>query len=121
MLSFFLNGGPFMWPILIMALASFYLIIKMSIEIFIKNTYVNGLNSILFWGILSAIFGFFAHFIGIYAAMQAIISANDISPAILARGYQVSLNTILFGLFVLIVNSVIWFVLKCKLDKKGEI
>ena len=70
MLSFFIEGGIFMWPILIMALASLYLSVKKSIEIFISNNYINGINSILFWGILSAIFGFFAHFIGIYAAMQ---------------------------------------------------
>ena len=74
----------------------------------------NGINAVLFWGIMSIIIGVFAHFIGIYAAMNAIMMANDISPAIVASGYAVSLITILFGLFILMLSSILWFILRWK-------
>jgi biopolymer transport protein ExbB/TolQ len=79
-----------------------------------------GINSILFWGGMCALLGFFSHYIGIYMAMQEIRKASDISPAVLAGGYQVSLIPILSGLFILTLASIIWYVLRSKLNKINE-
>ena len=68
-----------------------------------------GINAIIFWGSISAILGIFAHFSGIYQAMVAISMANDISPAIVAMGYAISLITILTGLLIFMISAVIWF------------
>ena len=77
----------------------------------------NGINTILFWGSLSVVLGVFAHFVGLYEAMQAIKVAGDISPAIVAGGYAMSLITILSGLSLFLASAIIWMVLNWKYKK----
>ena len=120
MVQFFLEGGPFMWVLLIIAIVIVVLAMTNGLQLYSdkeknKGKLENGINSILFWGGFSLVLGFFAHFLGIYNAMLAIRSAGDISPAIVAAGYAMSTITILSGLFILMVASIIWFVLKSKL------
>ena len=76
-----------------------------------------GINAILFWGCFSVVLGIFAHFEGVYLAMQAMMKANDISPAIVAQGYAMSLITILSGLFLFMVSSVTWLILRWRYKK----
>ena len=122
MLTFFVNGGIFMWPLLIIAIVIIYLTIRKIIELFIMNEQnrdklKNGINTILFWGSLSVVLGVFAHFVGLYEAMQAIKAAGDISPAIVAGGYAMSLITILSGLSLFLASAIIWMVLNWKYKK----
>jgi len=77
-----------------------------------KPVLESGINAIVFWGAISAIVGFFAHYLGVYYAMLAIQRANDISPAIVAYGSSMSLITILTGLTIFIFSAIIWFVLR---------
>ncbi len=66
---------------------------------------------------MSAVIGFFGHFWGVYMAMQAISEATDISPAVVAEGYAMSLITILTGLFIFLF-AFVWFMLRWKLRKR---
>jgi biopolymer transport protein ExbB/TolQ len=116
-MEFFLKGGPTMWILLVLAIIILALSIKKVFELFIKvdsdsARLDSGINAILFWGVISAVAGVFFHFMGIYEAMLAISRANDISPAIVSYGYSLSLITILSGLFILMISSVIWFVFR---------
>ncbi len=122
MLSFFFNGGMFMWPLLILAIVIVYLSIKKILDLFVKNEQSqdelkSGINAILFWGGFSVMLGIFAHFLGIYQAMQAIMRVKDISPAIVAGGYSMSLITILSGLFLFMVSAVVWLLLQWRYMK----
>jgi len=122
MISFFLSGGIFMWPLLVIAIIIIYLSVRKFIDLFFvdnqnRSTLKNGINAILFWGSFSVVFGIFAHFIGIYLAMQAVMVAGDISPAIVANGYALSLITILSGLFLFMVSAIIWLFLQWKYKK----
>ena len=117
MLHFFYSGGAFMWPLLLLAIVILVLFVKKAIELFIKRdarqaNLENGINAIIFWGAISVVLGIFAHFLGVYHAMQAIAKANDISPAIVSIGYAMSLNTILFSLFIFMFAAIFWFVLR---------
>jgi biopolymer transport protein ExbB/TolQ len=117
MIQFFMEGGQMMWFFLIIALLILFLSIKKAIQLFGKQeapkpTMESGINAIVFWGAISAIFGFFSHYLGVYYAMIAISQANDISPAIVAYGYSMSLITILTGLMIFILSAIIWFVLR---------
>jgi len=117
MVDFFLSGGEMMWLFLLIALLIIYLSIKKAIQLFSKKdlpgpVLENGINAIIFWGSISAILGFFAHYLGVYYAMQAIYRASDISPAIVAYGYSLSLVTILTGLVLFIISAIIWFVFR---------
>ena len=122
MVNFFFSGGSMMWLFLIIALLILYLSVKKAIQLFGKNelpgpVLENGINAIIFWGSISVILGFFAHYLGVYYAMQAIYRANDISPAIVAYGYSLSLVTILTGLVLFIVSAIIWFVFRWRYRK----
>jgi biopolymer transport protein ExbB/TolQ len=117
MIQFFLEGGMMMWFLLIIAVVILVLSIRKAIQLYGKQelpkpALETGINAIVFWGAISAIVGFFAHYLGLYYAMLAINRANDISPAIVAYGYSMSLITILTGLTIFIISAVIWFVLR---------
>ena len=122
MLSFIQAGGSYMWLLLVLALVIVVSAIVTGIQLFgskskSKSQLENSTNSILFWGAFSVVLGFFAHFHGIYEAMQAIQAAADISPAIVAGGYAVSIITILTGLFIFMAAALIWFVFRARLAK----
>ena len=122
MMRFFIQGGPFMWPLMIFAIVVLALIIKKTMDFFRVQSLTpqkleSGINAILFWGFMSLVLGFYAHFQGVYMAMQAIMQANDISPAIGAEGYRQSLITILFGLITFIVSSFVWFIFRWQFKK----
>jgi len=122
MLTFFFEGGIFMWPLLILAIVIIYLSVKKTLVLFVNkeqnlDELKSGINAILFWGSFSVLLGIFAHFFGVYSAMQAIMKANDISPAIVAYGYSMSLITMLSGLFLFMVSAIIWLILHWRYKK----
>ena len=126
MVNFFLSGGPMMWLFLLIGLLIVYLSIKKAIQLFSgrnlpKPALENGINAIIFWGSVAAILGFFAHYLGVYYAMQAISRANDISPAIVAYGYSLSLVTILTGLILFLISALIWFIFRWRYKKLASI
>ena len=121
MINFFKSGGAYMWLLLIIAIVIVVLTITKGIQLYISKEnskkLENGVNAIIFWGGFSLVLGFFAHFHGVYLAMQAIMAANDISPAIVAGGYAVSLITILTGLVLFMFSAIVWFVYRARLTK----
>lgn len=126
MIQFFREGGGMMWVFLILALLILYLSIKKALQLYgketlPKNVLETGINAIIFWGAIAAIIGFFAHYLGVYYAMIAISRANDISPAIVAYGYSMSLITILTGLTIFIFSAVIWFVLRWRFKQLSAV
>ena len=117
MLQFFNAGGPFMWLLLFAAIAIVAITIKKLFDLFGNKApdrlhLEKGINAVIFWGGMSVVLGFFAHFFGMYLAMNAISRAPDISPAIIAQGYAQSLTTILFGMFIFLISAIFWFVLR---------
>lgn len=122
MMTFFIQGGPYMWLLLIFSVVILVLAVQKAIRLFKPNElnvvqFEIGLNGILFWGALSLLVGLFAHFQGVYIAMQVIAHAPEISPAIVAEGYSMSLITILSGLFIFIISLIIWFVLRWRFKR----
>ena len=115
-------GGDYMYLILLFAIIILGLSIKKAIDLFGKQNLSrpqmeSGINAIVFWGGISLLIGFFAHFTGLYKAMQAIAEANDISPAIVAQGYGLSLITILAGMFIFIFSLILWFVFRWRVKR----
>jgi hypothetical protein len=122
MTQFFISGGPIMWPLLILAVLVVALSVKKILDLFWageleKIQLESGINAIIFWGGISLVLGFFAHFYGVYQAMNAIARASDISPAIVAMGYAMSLTTIIFGLSIFLFSAVMWFLLRWRYKK----
>ena len=122
MLNFIMEGGPFMMLLLILAIIIIVLSIRRIIELYGKKDLnkvklESGINAIIFWGVISLVLGYFAHYLGFYNAMESIKRANDISPAIVAEGYAVSLSTILVGLFIFLCSAIVWFTLRWRFKK----
>ena len=117
MLTLIHRGGPFMWVLVALAVIILALTIKKIIDLFFKPNQTrwqleNGINAILFWGGISAIIGYLAHYTGMYLAMEEIAHAHDISPGIVAMGYGVALISVLTGLVILLASAIIWFLLR---------
>jgi biopolymer transport protein ExbB/TolQ len=112
----FVGGISFMLPIYLMWIAVIILSVKFLINYFSKNKDLQKLakqNSlILFLGSFAFLFGLLGQILGLYGALQAIQSAGDISPAIMAGGLRVSLIAPLYGLVLLVISSIIWFVFR---------
>jgi hypothetical protein len=83
-------GGPFfMFIITLLGLSMFFFAVKSGIKIFVKKNYSGkGINYILMFGSLSFIFGLLAQAIGMFQAFEAIQQAGDISPALVAGGFE---------------------------------
>ena len=127
MLRFFLQCGPYGWPLLILAVVNVVLIVRKAVQLFGARgaatlssadvqdaagaTFESGLNAILFWGAMSAVLGFLGQYSGIYKALQAIQGARAISPNVVAAGFAESFTTTLFGLTIFVFSAIAWFVL----------
>ncbi len=122
LLNLLFKGGPFMWVLLIVAIIVAALTIKKVIDFYFKKSLDQkkmewGMNAIIIWGVIGATIGFLGHFQGMYMALSFISAAADISPAIVAGGFAISLLTILFGLTIFLFSSIIWLFLRWRFKK----
>lgn len=109
------NLGAFKIP---MMLLLFLLVIV--IILLIRDTYFKkgvdidrrkqGLNSLLVLGSMSVVVGMLGQIMGIWYALEAIIEAEDISPAIIIEGLKASFGTTIFGFIIFIFAFVVWLI-----------
>jgi hypothetical protein len=123
MLKFFLAGGPLMVILLILAIAIVIMSMKKGIDLLTgkdpnRARLESGLNAILFWGAISGILGFLAHFMALYKIIGIVTRAEVISPNLVAIGFGESLVSILFGLWIFTFSAVIWFFLRWRYGKR---
>ena len=70
-------------------------------------------------GLFALIIGLLGQLIGLFSAFQAIeIGAVEVSPALLAAGFKVSMITTLYGILIYAISFMIWFGLSMTLEKK---
>ena len=72
--------------------------------------------AIRFLGGFAPVWGILGQGIGIYSACMAIQEMEDVSPALLAGGFQVSMITALYGLVIFLVSRIFWYALKSRLN-----
>ena len=60
-------------------------------------------------GLFAMITGILGQLIGLYQAFIAIEKAGDISPALMAGGFKVSMITTLYGIFIYLFSLILWF------------
>ena len=75
-----------------------------------------GINAILQIGVFCFFFGVLGQATGILRALHAIEQAADISPAIIFKGFQVSMHSPVYGLGIFLISLIAWSVLKNRLD-----
>jgi len=113
---FFASMGVFGIPMIVIALVILALMIKKAVDLFGRKGLSGakleaGLHAILFWGVVSALFGVLGQITGIYNALGAIMRAKEISPSVVAQGFAQSFTTTIFGLEILLVSAIVWFIL----------
>ncbi len=128
-MSFFelhLTGGlEFMVPLSLMALSIIVLSLRKGYDLFnpsgvsLAGTW-QGLDWILYLGSFAFFWGILGHAIGIYAALQAIEAAGNISPAILAGGLKIAMIVPLYGLIILLGASIVWFLLRMRCKQMSQ-
>ena len=114
---FFMWMGPFEIPMVLLSLIVIGMIGKKKIDLFFRKGLSAeklqwGLNSILFWGIFTFIFGLLAQTIGIWQALQGLMLASDISPPILIMGLLGTFSPVIYGLCTLLVAMLNWWILR---------
>lgn len=69
-------------------------------------------------GLFALIIGILGQLIGLFDAFQAIEQVGNISPALVAGGFKVSMITTLYGFFIYTISFLIWFGLSIMLKKR---
>ncbi|MCF7921026.1 MAG: MotA/TolQ/ExbB proton channel family protein [Candidatus Cloacimonetes bacterium] len=115
--------GPYFFPLMIMNLLILFFVIRKIIDVTgnrkkTASELEYGLNSILFWGFMSALLGTLGQLSGIYNALNIIIKAAEINPRIIAEGFTISFVSTLWGMLTFFVAALIWYLLKCRIKSK---
>jgi biopolymer transport protein ExbB/TolQ len=117
--------GKWVFPLAVLFVVVIILSIKKSIDLRSArdaggSRLQKGPHAILFWGSISALIGFLGQASGLRNGFIAISRAQEISPRIVAQGFAESLTTTIFGLVVLIISAIVWFVLQGKYRTAGS-
>ena len=110
-------GGIFLWvQILVMTGLVILAVIKFiqyySHSNLGKLPFHRSHHAILFLGIFSVIWGMFTQVLGFVQALNAIIAAADVSPALIMEGLKNSFVSPLIGLVTLLFASILWAILQ---------
>jgi len=110
-----MGGSLFMSIVTIFGFLMLFFAIKSIVKIGVKKDYSGkGLVYILLFGSMAFIWGVLGQAIGIFQAFAAIQQVGDISPALIAGGFRVSMIAPLYGTFYFIISIPIWVVLREK-------
>ena len=117
MIRLLVLGGPYARVLALLAVVVVVLAVKKAIDLFGRSATARegsarGVDAILFWGSLTAIFGFLGQWIGIYKAANALADYGLADPKLVLMGFGESLGTSVFGLFALVVAAFLWFGLR---------
>lgn len=125
MFDLFIEGGwEFMLLITILALVMLFFAAKGASAVFGNNQpyHPQRLYYIRFFGMLALVTGVLGQLIGLYQAMKQISQmGGEVSQAIMAGGFKVSMISTLYGFVVFLIAHLIWFVLDLKAKKKVEV
>ncbi|MGF1586851.1 MAG: MotA/TolQ/ExbB proton channel family protein [Bacteroidales bacterium] len=109
------GGIYFMLPIYLMWVINIILtgiiIFRFSREETKSSTSLKPLSElVLFLGSFAFLFGVLGQIIGLIQALQVIPQIPDVSPALLAGGFRVSLLAPAYGFVLLLISYAVWFV-----------
>jgi hypothetical protein len=109
-------GGIFLWVqilvillILVMAIIKFQQYYGNSSLAFLP--FHKSHHAILFLGIFNLVWGMFTQVLGFVQALNAIIAAADVSPALIMEGLKNSFISPLIGLSSILVAALLWVIL----------
>lgn len=118
-LSELFKAGILSWIQILIALGILIVFLIKIVDLFVRqklddSRLRSGIHTILFLGSFAAVFGLLIQIIGIVEAINAIIEAADISPALIMEGVKRSFYNPVFGMITLLVSGVFWFILQVR-------
>ena len=124
MLTFIQQSGPFILLQFLLALIVLVLtVVNLARLISHKGERAarlgTSIDAILFWGCLTAIFGFLGQWVGLNKAGHALQQYGAVNPQNVILGIGESLGTTVFGMFTLVVASFLWFGLRLLRNRRA--
>ena len=110
-------GGVFLW-IQVFVIIAILVITAIKFRQYFGNSNLASLpyhkshHTILFLGFFNLVWGMFTQVLGIVQALDAVIAAADVSPALIIEGLKVSFIAPLVGLITLLIAAVLWAILQ---------
>ncbi len=103
-------------PILILhTVSNIFLVARYGMKLFRSKPDTSAdINQILILAVLVVAIGAFSHYSGLYSGLQIY---GELSPAMFAGGYAVSLIAMMLGFVVFIVSTICWFGLRVRLQR----
>lgn len=115
MIRFFMEAGPLIFPVLILALVVVILTLVNLVMLAGRwrlDRRRRGIDAILFWGGVAAILGFMGQWLGFHRMAAAIVERGVVNPSAVVYGLSESLLTPVAGMFVLVAAAFLWFFLR---------
>lgn len=121
----FKQMGPMAFPLLIIAAANLVLIVRAVVQLSGSPrkpavAIQPGIDAILFWGILAWPLGYFGQLSSLYRMLNVVARAGVSNQGPVALGLVGSITSTMFGLLILLVSAVAWFVLRGRCRKLSE-
>ena len=115
MLNFIGQLGSWGPILIILTLSNIFLVVRYALKLFGKKPdQTADINKVLIIAVLVMAIGAFSHYTGLYSGLQIY---GQLSPAMFAGGYAVSLIAMMFGFVVFIFSTVCWFGLRIRLQR----
>jgi len=117
MQRFIFEAGPYLWPILLLAMVVSILTLINAVDLLVRR-HASGegrrhrIDAVLFWGAMAAMLGFLGQWAGIHKMTTVLVQRGVVSPQAVATGLAESLWTPVVGMMVLVVSGVLWFCLR---------
>ena len=117
MTRFLMEAGPFIWPIILLALMIGVLFLWNAVFLLIRSNVSSSgrrksINSVLFWGGVAAVLGLLGQWLGIHRMAGIVAERGIVNPQAVAIGISESLLTPLAGMCVLVGSAVLWSLLR---------
>jgi hypothetical protein len=124
MLTFIKQSGPFILLQFLLALVIFVLTIVNLLRLALGSRerlarLRTSIDAVLFWGCLTAVFGFLGQWNGLNRAAHAVAEQGAVSPPMVILGIGESLGTSVFGMFTLVAAMFLWFGLRLALLRRS--
>ncbi len=115
MLNFIGQLGTWGPLLILLTLAIIVLVVRYGLKLFGSEPDKSvDINKIMILATLVITIGAFSHFSGLYSGLQIY---GEMSPAMFAGGYAVSLIAMMFGFVVFILSTLCWFGLRTRLQR----
>ncbi|MFO7754633.1 MAG: MotA/TolQ/ExbB proton channel family protein [Bacteroidales bacterium] len=117
MFKLFNMGGPVFMGILTLIFFVMLAIAAFNFLLILKNDFKDieetrkKLSYLKSLGLFAFIAGILGQSIGLYEAFTVIEKVTDISPALMAGGLKVSMITPIYGMLILLLSYLFWFIL----------